>query len=126
MTPEEFGEAIKIQTSDAAALGTIAQLQRPSGRKPREGDVRLSRWYQQLTNSDREMLHESLKKSAQLAVFSFLCVLDGVSVIESTPEKGDLELYFVKGDKRTLLNDPKHEELHNLYNRRAASESLRD
>jgi hypothetical protein len=51
-----------------------------------------------------------------MAVFGFFCVLDGVSAIEDSPEKGDLELYFVKSSQKIRLNDPRQEELHNLFN----------
>ncbi len=116
MTAQEFVEVLKLQTSDAAVRGAISNLQRPPGRKPHERLVELSNWYGQLNDSDREMLRRAIKEAAEFAVFSFLCVLDGVSVIESTPDKGELELYFVKDTERTLINDPKAEELHNLYN----------
>lgn len=62
------------------------------------------------------MLREALRESAEAAVFGFLCILDGVRVIESGPNQGELELYLVNGDKRVLLNDPHEEELHNLFN----------
>lgn len=116
MTSEEFVEAVKMQTSDAALRGTLECLRRPPGRKPREELVRLSEWYKHLDGKDQEMLGAALKEAAEMAVFEFFCVLDGVSAIENTPEKGDLELYFVKGSDRTRLNDPKQEELHNLFN----------
>jgi len=116
MTPQEFVEAIKVQTSDAAVIGTITSLKHPPGGKPYDKDVRLAEWYGKLTEGDRSMLHEALKEAAELAVFSFLCVLDGVSVIEDTPEKGDLKLYFTKAQEIILLNDSRLEELHNLFN----------
>lgn len=116
MTAEEFVKVLKIQTSDAAIKGTISTLQHPPGRKPHERLVRLSNWYSQLNDSDRQMLRAAIKEAAESATFGFFCVLDGVRVIESTPDKGELELYFVKDMERTLINDPKAEELHNLYN----------
>jgi hypothetical protein len=115
MTSEEFVAAIKIQTSDAAVAGTITALQRPAGRKPRAKDIELSQWFNKLERGDQEMLGDALREAAELAVFSFLSVLDGVSVIEDSPDKGDLELYFAKGSDRIRLNNPP-EELHNLFN----------
>jgi len=41
MTIEQFVQAVKMQTSDAAVTGTLACLKRPPGRKPREKDVHL-------------------------------------------------------------------------------------
>jgi hypothetical protein len=116
LTPEEFVDAVRIQTSDAAVAGAIQQMEKPSGRRPREADVRLSGWYQGLSSSDRENLQEALKNAAESAIFGFFCILDGVRVFEYGRDKGDLELIYKKGDLRVLLNDPQKEELHNLYN----------
>jgi hypothetical protein len=62
------------------------------------------------------MLREALREAAELAVFEFFCVLDGVSAIEDDVEKGELELYFVKHGQRIRVNDPLKEELHNMFN----------
>ena len=116
MNSEEFVKAVKLQTSDAAVDGTIKCLKRPPGRKPAERLLQLSHWYNQLPEKDQEMLKMALREAAEMAVFEFLCVLDGVSVIEDGRHKGELELYFVKSEERTQLNDPAKEELHNLFN----------
>jgi hypothetical protein len=116
MNSTEFVRAIKVQTSDSAIHGTIKSLSRPPGRKPGKELLALSAWFNQLTEPDREMLIRCLRNAAEMAVFEFLCVLDGVAAIEDSPEKGDLELYFVKSRDRLRLNDPKQEELHNIFN----------
>jgi hypothetical protein len=116
MNKEEFVRVMKLQTSDSAVSGTIKTLTRSAGRKPSERLVRMSAWHNQLGMNDQEMLREALKDAAESAVFSFLCILDGVRVIEAGPNQGELELYYVKDGKKTLLNDPHQEELHNLFN----------
>lgn len=116
MTIEDFVKAVKIQTSDAAIAGTVQCLMEPPGRKPAEKLVRLSKWYKELDGKNQGMLREALRETAEMAVFEFFCILDGVSVIEDTPNKGELELHFVKGAERTRLNDSREEELHNLFN----------
>ncbi len=116
MDKQEFVRVVKLQTSDSAVSGTVKNLACPAGRKPAERLVWLSTWYNRLSNKDQEMLREALRESAEAAVFGFLCILDGVRVIESGPNQGELELYLVNGDKRVLLNDPHEEELHNLFN----------
>ena len=60
------------------------------------------------------MLAEALKDAAEGAIFGLLCVLDGVRVIEDAPDKGGFELYYVKVDKRVLLN-PSGDELHDIF-----------
>lgn len=116
MTRSEFLKALKIQTSAAALCGTKAKLESPPGRKPREQDVKLSEWYGNLSESDRVQADAAMKEAAELAVFGFLCVLDGVSVIENGPDKGDLKLHYVKRGEQILLNDPNAEFLHDGYN----------
>ncbi len=116
MNPEEFISVVKLRTSDAAVKGTLTTLKHPPGRSPSDKLLKLSQWYNQLSETDRHMLRAALRETAESAIFGFFCILDGVRVIEDTPDKGDLELYFVKGDEQTLLNDPHQEELHNLFN----------
>ena len=65
------------------------------------------------------MLAETLKDAAEAAIFGFFCVLDGARFIEDGPEKGDFELYYVKGDDRVLLNPP-GDDLHDIF------QSMRD
>ncbi len=50
------------------------------------------------------MLIEALDDVAEGVIFGVLCVLDGVRAIESGPDKGELELYYVKDGTRVLLN----------------------
>jgi len=114
MTSEEFVRAVKVQASDAAVHGTVALLKRPPGRRPREKDLLLSEWYKRISEPDQRMVQQALKEAAELAVFEFFCVIDGVTVIEDAPQKGELEVYFVKGAERTRVNRPESEELHNL------------
>jgi hypothetical protein len=117
MRVEQFVQAVKMQTSDAAVSGAIAVMRRPPGRKPKENDVRLSKWFNELSVNDQQLLQQALKEAAELAIFEFFCILDGVTAIEDNREKGELELHFVKGAEKTRLNDPVGEELHNIYNR---------
>jgi hypothetical protein len=51
-----------------------------------------------------------------MGIFSFLCVLDGVSAIENVPDKGVLKLIFDKNGHQILINDPKQVFLHELFN----------
>lgn len=116
MTVSEFVRNLKIQTSDAAVFGTKAILEHPPGRKPRERDLMLSQWYGHLSDSDRVLVSAAMREAAELAVFSFLCILDGVSTIETGPEKGDLRLSYIKDGSELLSNDPTEEFLHDSYN----------
>lgn len=69
-----------------------------------------------MDESGQQMLFEAVREAAELAVFSFLCVLDGVSAIENGPEKGELRLLYTSGTESTLLNDSNEELMHDFYN----------
>lgn len=57
-----------------------------------------------------------MPEAAELAVFSFLCILDGVSAVESEPEKGELRLQYVRDGEVLRLKDAVDGLLHDTYN----------
>ncbi len=122
MTAKEFVEIMKLQTSDAAVQSTVASLKEPPGRVPTKRQLALSGWFKRLTKADQRMLEEALREAAEAAVFGFFAVLDGARVFEYEEEKGDLELVYVRGAGRTLLNPKSGPELHDLYNGLCQSE----
>lgn len=115
MDSEEFVRAVKTVCSDGQGEELIQSFRNPPGRRPSHRLMRLSKWFRQLDVNDQTMLREALTDAAESAVFGVLCVLDGVRAIESGSEKGTLALYYIKGDRKILLNDPKNEELHNVF-----------
>jgi hypothetical protein len=110
----EFVRGIKSACSDTLAERQIKSFKNPPGRRPNTRLLRLSKWFQQLNPGDQAMLAEALTLSAEDAIFGFFCVLDGVRVIENGVEKGDFELFYVKGDERVLLNPP-GDDLHDTF-----------
>lgn len=116
MTRLEFIQNFKKQTSDAATFGTIANLEKPTGREPSAKDIDLSNWYCTLTEGDRAVVREIIREAAQLATFNALCLLDGVSAVANGIEEGELELRYVKPGENILLNGPSDELLHDGYN----------
>ena len=117
MTAEEFITKVRQVVYDPAISGTLSVIQRPPGRRPSENLTALSAWYAQLSENDRKMLQSAVALAARGATFGMLAVLDGVRQIEETPEKGTLELWYAKGDRRVLLNSSRSEHLHDLFNR---------
>ena len=115
MNSEEFVRVLKLVCSDLSGSKAIASYQNPPGRSPSQWLKRLSKWFLQLTQSDQAMLIEALDDMAEGVVFGVLCVLDGVRAIENGPDKGELELYYAKGESRVLLNDVKQSELHGIF-----------
>jgi hypothetical protein len=65
MNVELLVRTIKLQTSDSALVGTVKTLKQPPGRKPSKRLLRLSKWYNQLGENDREMVGEVMREASQ-------------------------------------------------------------
>jgi len=115
MNKDEFIAAIKVAVHDSTINGMKTNLVSPPGRKPHEKAKEASLWFNSLPKEDRHQVEEIIKQTVHASVFGFLCVLDGVRAIESTPEKGILELIFNKDGNNTLINDESGEMLHDIY-----------
>lgn len=96
LNKDEFIAAIKVAVHDSAIKGMKTNLASPPGRRPHEKAKVTSRWFNSLPEEDKHQVEEIIKQAVHASVFGFLCVLDGVRAIESTPEKGSLELIFNK------------------------------
>lgn len=116
MNVTEFVNAIRMAVENTAVNGQLKSYRAPPGRKPSEDLVELSNWYKSLTKADQEMLGKAMRDAVGASIFGFLCVLDGVRVIENSLERGELELWYVKDGNRTLINDPSENLLHDEYN----------
>lgn len=115
MDSEYFVEVIKLVVRDAAVKGTIANLTRPSGRKPTQELVDISKWFNAMDDEGKNNIEKIVKYAADESVFGFLAVLDGVRQIENTYSKGELELFFVKDGKRFQLSPTAGDFLHDLF-----------
>lgn len=115
MGPEEFIKRVKRVVEDPAVSGCVESYRDPPGRQPAEDLLELSRWYNGLSEENQRMVEKAMRDAVQTSIFSFLCALDGVSAF-TQPGEGELELYYVHGSSRVLLNDPDAEELHDIYN----------
>lgn len=116
MNAEQFVDAVKLVVRDLPFKGQVELLKKPPGRKPHPELVAASNWYNGLDEKSLHQLHYIMKHVADSSLFGVLCVIDGVRVVESTPDKGDFELYFVKNGERVLLNPPNSCMLHEIYN----------
>jgi len=115
MTQEEFISAIKLVVSEGSISSVKRTLEKPAGRSPDKELLFISNWYNSLSMNDKGVLLRIVKYAIEMGIFSFLCVLDGVSAIEDYGEKGRLELFFKKGDQNVLLNGPDLDYLHDLF-----------
>jgi hypothetical protein len=117
VTPEEFVEAIRLVVLDGARRSTISTLEAPPGRKPRTELLERSDWYHSLAETDKVMVQAVIRDAAHAATFGFLCVLDGVSAIEPSGPKGELQLIYRAPDGGDVtLNGEGHEDLHDILN----------
>ena len=110
----EFVEAINIVVHQSNISALRSLLDKPPGRKPREELISLSSWFKGLSATDQDMVMKVANVASRHATFEFLCVLDGVTVIEDGRDKGELNLYYKKGSKKVLINDQEDHFLHDL------------
>jgi hypothetical protein len=122
LNKDEFIAAIRVAVHDSAIKGMKTNLASPPGRRPYEKTKETSRWFNSLPDEDKRQVEEIIKQAVHSSVFGFLCVLDGVSAIESTSEKGSLELSYNKNGNKTLINDERGEMLHDIYQSAVYSE----
>lgn len=115
MNEEQFIEGVKIAVRDGTISSVLKVLNKPPGKHPKQEQVHLSEWYKSSSESDKSNIEKVITYTVNLCVFVLLAVLDGVSIIESGPEKGDLELYYVKGLIKELINQPNSEFLHDIF-----------
>ncbi|MBI2434995.1 MAG: hypothetical protein HYV26_19235 [Candidatus Hydrogenedentes bacterium] len=118
MTPEEFVTGIIGAVFKSSIEGTLSLLQKVPGRKPPPDLVKLSDWFMHLSDSDKRKVADAVALSAYQATFGFLAVLDGARQIQDSD--GSFELRYGRNEEYELVNDPDGEQLHNLFDQRAA------
>ena len=115
MNNEEFIKSIIKAVHDSIINGLFENIQKPPGRKPSQGSVELAEWVSGLPEDEKGKIQKVIKRATHAAIFGFLTVLDGVTAIEDSPEKGQLKLFWEKGAEKILFNDPANEDLHDIY-----------
>jgi hypothetical protein len=123
MMPREFVEAVKVAVQRGAETGLRTVLKQPPGRRPDPRLSALSSWYTALAPDDRAMVDAVLDLAAEQATYNFLLVLDGLIAVESFGGKGRLLLLHEGSGIRTLLNDPKGEQLTSIFKEEADKEA---
>ena len=114
MTTETFIDVVKEVVRDASINSVETLLHQVPGRSPDKRLVALSAWHTTLSDSDKQMVAQVIKEAVDGAVFGFLCVLDGVSVVE--PGSGDFEVRYIRnGESMVLAPNEEAGYLHDLY-----------
>ena len=115
MTSDQFVEALIRCVHDSSVSDVVAALKAPSGRRPPSRQVELSQCFNGMSVSDQARLGQVVEQAVHAALFSVLCVLDGVRAIEDSSEKSELQLLAVKDRNSERLNPPDAECLHDSY-----------
>ena len=116
MTKKEFVEAVKLTVGQSSVADIKSILKTPISSQSDEKSVELSNWYNKLSLTDKENLHQVVEKSIDMCLFGTFCVLDGVRVIENNSNKGELVLEYRKDGNSYRLNEEKGLYLHDIYN----------
>lgn len=116
MNETSFIESLKLVLRAGTIMDVSKTIENPPGKKPNENLINLSKWFNSLNEEEKNLLRRVIELSVDSSIFGFLCLLDGVRAIENDIEKGSFELYYKKGESKTLINDESKDFLHDLYN----------
>ena len=103
MTRENFVQGISVAVQAAGVRATLQDL-RDAGSLASPWRTDLSAWFNQLPEKEAEMVNRAVRLAVDVSVFGFLCVLDGVRVIEQGEDKGEIKLTYTKHGEEVRLN----------------------
>ena len=116
MDKEQFVTIVDKFVHKTNVEGMKLILSNPPGRGPKPKHNKLSKWFDALSEKDKEKVYEIIEITSHGCVFGFLCVLDEVRKIEEGENVGRLRLYYEKGNSSTIINDDKGDFLHDIFN----------
>ena len=116
MNSKGFVKAIELIAS-SALTGLLKTIAKPPGKSPAPNLVRISELYRSLSDKDKQIFSDALELAARQSINNFLLVLDGSLAIESTSDKGALELYYINDKERILINSSSEPSLNEIYRR---------
>jgi hypothetical protein len=112
-------ERILVGLHRNAGQGAVDAVRRdltnPPGKEPSADLKEESDWFRGLDEKNKAIALRLVSRGAEMALFGFFCVIDGVSFVDDGPAKGKFEVFFLKAGKRIKLNDEKEEYLHDIY-----------
>jgi hypothetical protein len=115
MTPEVFIRAIQTVVTRSSVNGVLENILHPPGRKPPPELVEISKWFAGLDDNSRKKVKEVMELVASQSTYNFLLVLDDLLTLESTDQKGRIEIFYRKGSTQIWLNSPASEPLTSLF-----------
>jgi hypothetical protein len=116
MNKEKFIDVLRQVVIDDSISSVESLLANPPGRSPSAELKQMSLWFNSLETDDKRKVSDIIRKSVEVSIFGFLCVLDGVRAIEDGSEKGELKLVYEneKTGENIQLNDKDSDYLHDL------------
>lgn len=116
MNAEQFVKAIRAQVADSVIESIPELLSNPPGRKPAKQLLDSSQWFKSLDDQSKKEVMLIVSRAVHDALFSFMCVLDGVSVIDK--QHSEFQLFCVNsfsGASTQLSGSDENDSLHELY-----------
>lgn len=116
MNAEQFVVAIRKYVADSIVDDTIQLLLKPPGRQPAATLVKSSEWYKSLLPQDQKQVMTIVADAVHAAIFGFMCVLDGVKVIDDA--HSEFQLFSVNPTTNIstqLSGSEENDSLHDLY-----------
>ena len=111
MDAHEFLTMVKGEAVDYPPRSILKRLQTTQGDEPE------ARWFRALDENGQRIIQSLLQECAELSVFGFLTLLDGVG----GPYPGVFQIIALDGEEnRTLLNPEDGEMLHDTFSKLVA------
>jgi hypothetical protein len=116
LTAQRFVELVIDHVRVPAVEGSAAIMKEPPERAPRPDLVELSRWFNDLPESDQAFVVRAMTMAADNSLFGILCMLDGVRSVNPRPGVlQSLVLHAELEDGRSRQLNIEGDELHGIY-----------
>lgn len=114
MRKAEFAAILASTLNKSTSSAIVNYIKNPPGRKPSLKYLKMSEYYNNLDESEKEIISSIVEYSVEMAIFNFLCIIDGVYTITGYEEL-KLELYTSEGTEKVLINTEDEYYLHELF-----------
>lgn len=114
MKKEDFIKTVRFLLKEKGGVELIDEIENPPGRFPKPEKKELAEWFAGLDENSKKHISKIIDMSIDNSLFGMFCIIDGIRAVENE-NKGQLKLYYERGDEKILLNSEDGEELHDLY-----------
>lgn len=114
MQKVEFAALLASALKKSTALSIIQHLRESPGRNPSLRYINMANFYNKIEAKDREDFFEIIDYSVEMAIFNFLCLIDGVYTFPGH-EEISIELYISDENRKLQINIDDDLFLHDLF-----------